>query len=101
VSGVAFNHSIFVFPKTSIPWSVSRFDRINESDFKPLRDRASQIDLCLFGCGDRMLPLPKLLNDFLKRFNISGEAMTTSAACRTYNVLAMEGRSVAAALICL
>jgi len=101
VSGVAYSQSLLVFPETSILWSVSHIDRINESDFKPLCDRASQLDICIFGCGERMLPLPSLLKDLLKKANISGESMNTAAACRTYNLLAVEGRSVAAALICL
>ena len=55
-------------------------------------------DLLLIGSGarPRFLPQP-LLGRVLAR-GIGCEVMTTAAACRSYNVLVSEGRSVAAAL---
>jgi uncharacterized protein len=43
--------------------------------------------------------LPAALRTALKAAGISSDPMDTGAACRTYNVLAGEGRAVAAALI--
>ena len=43
--------------------------------------------------------VPEALRGLLRAAGIVLEPMDTGAACRTYNVLAAEGRRVAAALI--
>ncbi len=56
-------------------------------------------EVVLFGAGDRLrFPSPALLEPLIER-GIGVEVMDTKAACRTYNILAAEGRRVAAALI--
>ena len=56
-------------------------------------------ELVIFGSGARLrFPAPGLLRDLIER-RIGVETMDTAAACRTYNVLASEGRSVVAALL--
>ena len=56
-------------------------------------------DLVLLGTGGRQhFPPPKLLLPF-GLAGIGLEIMDTGAACRSYNVLAIEGRHVAAALM--
>jgi uncharacterized protein len=53
----------------------------------------------LLGTGRRaLLPRPALLLPFSQR-GVGVEIMTTVAACRTYNVLAAEGRRVVAVLM--
>jgi len=53
----------------------------------------------LLGTGEVFKILsPKFLSLFYKN-NIGVEVMNTSAACRTFNVLAAEGRKVVAGLI--
>lgn len=55
--------------------------------------------LVILGTGPRqVLPSPELMGAFLSR-GVGLEAMDTAAAARTYNLLAMEGRSVAALLL--
>lgn len=55
--------------------------------------------IVLLGTGDvfKILP-PKFLSPFYEH-KIGVEVMNTSAACRTFNVLASEGRHVVAGLI--
>ena len=56
-------------------------------------------ELVLFGTGDLLrFPDSRLLAS-LAAARIGAEIMDTRAACRTYNILAEEGRNVAAALI--
>jgi uncharacterized protein len=43
--------------------------------------------------------LPKALRDALKEQGLNVEPMDTGSACRTYNMLVVEGRKIAAALI--
>lgn len=60
---------------------------------------AGKVDVCLLGAGPRLLPIPRALRTALKDAGVPTDPMDTGAACRTYNVLAGEGRAVAAALI--
>lgn len=60
---------------------------------------AHQPELVILGTGaDLQLPDPEVYGALLSR-EIGLEAMTTVAACRTYNLLAQDGRNVAACLI--
>ena len=53
----------------------------------------------IFGSGARIrFPRPALLRELIAK-RIGFETMDTPAACRTYNVLLAEGRSVVAALL--
>lgn len=55
----------------------------------------------LLGTGNRQqFPHPEVLKSLVD-LHISFEIMDTPAACRTYNIVAAEGRQVAAALMLL
>jgi uncharacterized protein len=62
-------------------------------------ERSSEIEILLIGTGDKIDFLPIEVEAALRDKNISFEYMDTGAACRTYNVLLSEERSVAAFLI--
>lgn len=53
----------------------------------------------LIGTGPRFTMLAKPARDALRAAGVRFDVMDTGAACRTYNVLAAEGRRVAAALL--
>jgi uncharacterized protein len=55
--------------------------------------------LVIFGSGARLRFPPPAWLQALMRQRIGIETMDTQAACRTYNILAGEGRSVLAALV--
>ncbi len=56
-------------------------------------------ELVIFGSGARLRFIPAALYRSLIEARIGLETMDSAAACRTYNVLAAEGRSVVAALL--
>ena len=56
-------------------------------------------ELVIFGSGERLHFVSPALYRALIEARIGIETMDTAAACRTYNVLASEGRSVVAALL--
>ena len=56
-------------------------------------------ELVIFGCGARMRFAHPRLQASLINAGIGVETMDTAAACRTYNVLVSESRSVVAALL--
>ena len=56
-------------------------------------------EVVVIGSGPRQqFPAPEILGALLSR-GVGCEVMDTGAACRTYNVLASEGRTVVAALL--
>lgn len=58
-------------------------------------------DLLLIGTGTRQVFLPPALSALVLSKGIGCETMDTAAACRSYNVLVAESRSVAVALFLL
>jgi len=56
-------------------------------------------ELVIFGSGARLRFVSAALYRALIEARVGLETMDTAAACRTYNVLASEGRSVVAALL--
>ena len=90
--------NVVVLPERVIPeWTVAGFETLSIGDFEVLAALDSEI--ILLGTGDRLrFPRPELLQPLI-RAQKGLEVMDLQAACRTYNVLAGEGRKVAAALI--
>lgn len=82
------------------PWNCPRFEDLGPAHFEELLDPAGVTpELVVFGSGARLrFVAPRLLRALLER-GIGVETMDTAAACRTYNILAGEGRRVAAALL--
>ncbi len=79
------------------PWGTAGFEALTVDDF----DRLAELgpELVIFGSGKRIRFAPPLLLRSLMARRIGIETMDTSAACRTYNVLAGESRKVVAALL--
>jgi uncharacterized protein len=80
-----------------LAWSATTFEALQAQDFAPLADLG--VEVVLFGSGTRIrFPSPAWIAPLAAR-RIGLETMDTAAACRTYNILAQEGRTVAAALL--
>ena len=78
-------------------WNCTRFEDLTEEHFAMLA--ANQPELVIFGSGSRLrFPPPAFMRALMQR-RIGLETMDTLAACRTYNILAGEGRQVIAALL--
>jgi uncharacterized protein len=78
-------------------WGPDAYDGLDESHIATLA--AIPCDVTLLGTGARQrFPAPALLRPLIEAGR-GIEVMDTAAACRTYNVLVAEGRTVAAALI--
>jgi uncharacterized protein len=77
-------------------WPV-QFEALEEQHFSALLQH--QPELVLFGSGKTFrFPHPRLVRAFGEA-RVGFEAMDTQAACRTFNVLAGEGRRVLAAIL--
>lgn len=78
-------------------WAAGGFDALCEDDFAALA--ALGVEIILIGTGRRQrFPSPALLRPLIEA-QIGVEVMDLAAACRTYNILTAEYRSVAAALL--
>lgn len=100
---VAVNHerhegNLIVLPGTLTPaWTTATVGNLSEADMQVLLTLGSEI--ILLGTGKRLrFPPGPLLRPFAAA-RIGIEVMDLQAACRTYNILAAEGRNVAAALL--
>ena len=81
----------------TVPWSVAEPARITEDDLSPALEGAPRI--LLVGCGAAFAPPPPGLREALSARGTVLEWMDTGSACRTFNILLSEDRSVAAALM--
>jgi uncharacterized protein len=80
-----------------IAWPAATFGDLQASHFVTLAEVDAEV--VIFGSGSRIrFPQAAWLQPLLAR-RIGIETMDTAAACRTYNILAYEGRSVAVALL--
>jgi uncharacterized protein len=78
-------------------WRPSRFDDLEAADFEALL--GLKPELVIFGSGQRLRFVRPDRWRSLVEARIGFETMDVAAACRTYNVLASEGRNVVAALL--
>ena len=99
----AVNHekhdkNLILLPESVIPaWTTATISTLSEADMKILLGLGTEI--VLLGTGKSLrFPPGALLRPFAPA-GIGLEIMDLKAACRTYNILAAEGRKVAAALL--
>jgi uncharacterized protein len=80
-----------------LDWGVGRFEDLAATHFEQLAALAPE--MVIFGSGARLRFAHPRLHVSLMQARIGLETMDTIAACRTYNILASEGRHVVAALL--
>lgn len=78
-------------------WSPASLEALCAASFDELLGLAAEIVVFGSGSGLRFVPAGHYRALIERRIGL--ETMDTAAACRTYNVLAAEGRSVLAALL--
>jgi len=98
VSGERHERSIVVLAQeVRSDWAAADFDTLDETHFAYFL--ALKPDVLLLGTGTQQrFPHPSLYRA-LTDACIGVEFMNTPAACRTYNILAAEGRKVIAAIL--
>lgn len=79
------------------PWDCTRFEDLTPGHFARLAELGAEV--VIFGSGRRnRFPPAAWLRPLIAQ-RVGLETMDTAAACRTYNILASEGRNVVAALL--
>ncbi|QDL37972.1 Mth938-like domain-containing protein [Rhodoferax sediminis] len=80
-----------------LDWPCRSFSDLTPAHFEQIA--TLDAELVIFGSGERIrFPQPVWLRPLMAK-RIGVETMDTQAACRTYNILAGEGRHVVAALL--
>ncbi len=95
-----YAHSLVITPQYLNPeWPPQSVGEVKDAHLESIISLEPEV--VLLGTGLRLrFPSPRVMAFFRQRM-VGIEAMDTAAACRTYNVLMSEGRSVAAALLIL
>ncbi len=93
-----YRENLIVTPEQIIPrWAGGGFDALTEADFAAIAALGPEV--ALLGTGTTMRFPPARFTRPLIEARIGLEVMDTTAACRTFNILAAEGRRVAVALL--
>ena len=98
VQGEKITHSVILGSQGQrVAWPCSRFEDLTATHFAQLAE--FDAELVIFGSGTRIrFPQAAWLQPLMAK-RIGLETMDTGAACRTYNILAGEGRRVVVALV--
>lgn len=100
VAGERIDGSVLIVDDRARPWPVASLADLTAADFDPIlaADRGV-VEFVLLGLGPQMVPPPRAVREALRAAGLGLEVMDTVAACKLYNVLASDGRRLAAALI--
>ncbi len=98
INQVRYENSVIVLPDQIIEsWPVKVISELRIEDFECLLPHRPEI--IILGTGaNHHFPSHALMNHITKQ-GIGIEVMDTKATCRTYNILAEEGRHIAAAIL--
>ncbi len=89
--------SLIVTPQALEWWAIEDASALTQAHFQQLAERAPEV--VILGTGTRTHFPPHAITQPLMHKRIGLEVMDTAAACRTYNILAGDGRIALAALI--
>ncbi len=99
VSGVWRPGSLLILDDLEQAWSVSRMADLTLDAFAPVFAAGPAVEFVLLGTGLTQALPPREIREGLRAKGLGLEFMSSEAAARSYNVLASEGRRMAAALI--
>ena len=91
------NASYIIAPDALVEWTVKDFTEITTEHIATIITLKPEV--IILGTGDKHLIPDRTILKALVETGIGYEIMTTSAACRTYNILLAEDRRAVVALI--
>ena len=97
IADICYAQSLIVTPRSVKMWDVKHLSALALTDFQYFAELGAEV--IILGVGKSMAFPEVALTRPLVHRQIGLEVMDTAAACRTYNVLAGDGRPVVAALI--
>ncbi len=99
VSGVRHEGNIIILPDQTLNWSLNDIADLTLESLQPVLNADPAVEILLIGCGAVMAFIEEDIRAALRDKGITIDSMDSGAAVRTYNVLLLEKRRVAAALI--
>jgi uncharacterized protein len=99
VSGAWRPGSLLIIDDQPRDWAAASLVALTPDDFAEVFAAGGAVEFVLLGVGLVNALPPRAVRDALKAAGLGLEFMSTEGAARTYNVLASEGRRLAAALI--
>ncbi len=99
ISGVRYEGSVLLFTNETKPWSVTSIKDLTLASLAEVLTAEPPVEILLVGCGANMAFIEEDIRGPLREKGIAIDSMDSGAAVRTYNILLLEGRRVAAALI--
>ena len=92
-----YSHSIIIDNFSVLKWDLNN-SVIQESDFSFLKAKKKFPELLLIGAGKKINEPFFNIRSKMSKLSIPVEIMSTSSACRTWNVLLTEGRNLLACI---
>lgn len=99
IAGRQFRAPVIIVGRDVITLDGAGAGAVTLEALAPLRAAEPPVEILVFGQGAAADMLDPAFRAGLKEWGIVVEAMTTPAACRTFNLLAGENRNVAAVLV--
>lgn len=98
IGGAIYQQSLIV-TETSLlcPWEIQTITHLNEETLAPIL--AYQPKIVLIAHQNMRDKVPLSVHEYLSSHQIALECMLMGAACRTFNILLGEGRSVVLGII--
>jgi uncharacterized protein len=102
VSGQRLEGSLLILKDQARSWPVASRETLTVDDIAEVLAAGSRdVEFLLLGVGPKAAPAPPEVRKALQAAGMGLEVMDTATAARVYNVLAAEGRRLAAALIAI
>lgn len=101
INAEKFPTSIFLTTDKVTKLNIPSIENFSEEVFSTMENEFSSTEILLVGYGTKSSFLNSALEKKIRAKKIAIEYMDTGAACRTYNILLSEGRSVSAILIAI
>ena len=100
IGGKRVEGSVLILDDRVSPWPVPSLSVLTVEAFEPvLVAGRDAVEFVLLGTGSATAPPPKAVRAMLREASFGLEVMNTVEAVKLYNVLARDGRRIAAALI--
>ncbi|OUR78293.1 hypothetical protein A9Q83_07920 [Alphaproteobacteria bacterium 46_93_T64] len=99
ISGVRYEGNVIVLPDQTSAWNIASIEDLSIEALAPIINATPAVEILLIGCGAVMAFIEDDIRNALRAKGITIDSMDSGAAVRTYNVLLLEKRRVAAALI--
>ncbi len=97
INDQCYKSSVIIRPQhLLVPWAPTQFNELEEAHFDSLFD--PKVELVLLGTGKQLIIPDMAILRKMYEHGIGVEFMDSSAACRTYSMLASE-RNVAACIL--